>query len=66
MPTRPMCGAISLANRYLFWQTSLSYLSHSLVLGYGGWLVFERHQLTPGDIVMFVAYLDRLYCRSNR
>ncbi len=49
-----------LANRYLFWQTSLSYLSHALVLGYGGLLV-SRHQLTPGDIVMFVAYLDRLY-----
>ena len=49
-----------LANRYLFGQTSLSYLSHALVMGYGGWLVYE-HQLTPGDIVMFVAYLDRLY-----
>lgn len=49
-----------LANRYLFWQTSLSYLSQALVLGYGGWLVFER-QLTPGDVVMFVVYLDKLY-----
>jgi ATP-binding cassette subfamily B protein len=49
-----------LANRFLFWQTSLSYISHALVLGYGGWLVYQ-HQLTPGDIVMFVAYLDRLY-----
>ena len=49
-----------LANRYLFWQTSVSYLSEALVLGYGGWLVFER-QLTPGDVVMFVVYLDKLY-----
>ena len=49
-----------LANRYLFWQTALSYLSQALVLGYGGWLVFER-QLTPGDVVMFVVYLDKLY-----
>lgn len=49
-----------LANSYLFWQTSLSYVSHAMVLGYGGLLV-SRHQLTPGDIVMFVAYLDRLY-----
>jgi ATP-binding cassette, subfamily B, bacterial len=49
-----------LANRYIFFQTSLSYLSQALVLGYGGWLVFERG-LTPGDVVMFVVYLDRLY-----
>ena len=49
-----------LANRYIFLQTSLSYLSQALVLGYGGWLVFE-HRLTPGDVVMFVVYLDRLY-----
>ncbi len=49
-----------LANRYAFWQDSLGYLSQALVLGYGGWLVLE-HRLTPGDVVMFVAYLDMLY-----
>jgi ATP-binding cassette, subfamily B, bacterial len=49
-----------LANFYLFWQTSLNFLTQALVLGYGGWLVFER-QLTPGDVVMFVVYLDKLY-----
>lgn len=49
-----------LANFYLFWQTSISYLTQALVLGYGGWLVFAR-QLTPGDVVMFVVYLDKLY-----
>jgi ABC-type multidrug transport system fused ATPase/permease subunit len=49
-----------LANRYSFWQGSLSYLSSTLVLGYGGWLVLE-HQLTPGDVVMFVVYLDKVY-----
>jgi len=49
-----------LANVYLFWQTTLNYLSQAMVLGYGGWLVFE-HQLTPGDVVMFVAFLDKLY-----
>ncbi|MFO1375928.1 MAG: ABC transporter ATP-binding protein [Steroidobacteraceae bacterium] len=49
-----------LANRYVFWQSVLNYLSQALVLGYGGFLVF-RHQLTPGDVVMFVAYLDKLY-----
>ena len=49
-----------LANFYLFWQNSLGYLTQAIVLGYGGWLVFE-HQLTPGDVVMFVVYLDKLY-----
>lgn len=49
-----------LKNRYLFLQSALNHLSKALVLGYGGWLVLER-QLTPGDVVMFVAYLDRLY-----
>ena len=49
-----------LANFYLFWQTSLNFLTQALVLGYGGWLVYER-QLTPGDVVMFVVYLDKLY-----
>lgn len=49
-----------LANRYVFWQASLAQLSRALVLGYGGWLVLE-HQLTPGDVVMFVVYLDQLF-----
>jgi ABC-type multidrug transport system fused ATPase/permease subunit len=49
-----------LGNRYLFLQTTLSHLSKALVLGYGGWMVLNR-RLTPGDVVMFVAYLDQLY-----
>ena len=49
-----------LGNRYLLLQSTLNHLSKALVLGYGGWLVLAR-QLTPGDVVMFVAYLDRLY-----
>ena len=49
-----------LANRYVFWQSTLNYLSQALVLGFGGWLVLQ-HGLTPGDVVMFVVYLDRLY-----
>ncbi|HYA17952.1 MAG TPA: ABC transporter ATP-binding protein [Bryobacteraceae bacterium] len=48
------------AQRYYITQSVLSNLSKSLVLGYGGWLVL-RQKLTPGDVVMFVAYLDRLY-----
>ena len=49
-----------LANRYVFWQSLLHQLGEALVLGYGGWRVLA-HQLTPGDVVMFVTYLDRLY-----
>jgi ABC-type multidrug transport system fused ATPase/permease subunit len=49
-----------LAGRYLFWQTTLNYASQALVLGFGGFLVLRR-QLTPGDVVMFVAYLDKLF-----
>lgn len=51
---------IATAQHYYISQSILSNLSKSLVLGFGGWLVL-RHQLTPGDVVMFVAYLDKLY-----
>jgi ATP-binding cassette, subfamily B, bacterial len=51
---------IKTAQRYYISQNALSNLSKALVLGYGGWLVL-RHRLTPGDVVMFAAYLDRLY-----
>jgi len=46
--------------RYTFLQNTLIYLSKGLVLGLGGMKALE-HQLTPGDVVMFVAYLDRIY-----
>ena len=49
-----------LGNKYLFLQSTLSHLSKALVLGYGGYMVMDR-RLTPGDVVMFVAYLDRIY-----
>jgi ABC-type multidrug transport system fused ATPase/permease subunit len=49
-----------LANKYEFWETILTHLSTALVLGYGGYLTLEN-RLTPGDVVMFVSYLDRLY-----
>ncbi len=51
---------VSMAQSYYITQSVLSNLSKSLVLGYGGWLVL-RQKLTPGDVVMFVAYLDKLY-----
>lgn len=49
-----------LANRYVFMESMLTRLAAAMVLGYGGYLTL-KHQLTPGDVVMFVAYLDRLY-----
>jgi ABC-type multidrug transport system fused ATPase/permease subunit len=49
-----------IGNRYRMVQRTLTQFGQALVLGYGGWLVLE-HQLTPGDVVMFVAYLDRLF-----
>lgn len=49
-----------LANKYIFWESFLTRVAGALVLGYGGYLTLEN-QLTPGDVVMFVAYLDRLY-----
>jgi ABC-type multidrug transport system fused ATPase/permease subunit len=51
---------ISTAQRYYIVQSALSNLSKAMVLGYGGWLVLRR-RLTPGDVVMFAAYLDRIY-----
>ena len=49
-----------LANRYVFWEAFLTHLGKALVFGFGGYLAL-KHELTPGDVVMFVAYLDRLY-----
>ncbi|HKC69768.1 MAG TPA: ABC transporter ATP-binding protein [Bacteroidia bacterium] len=49
-----------LANRYAFWQIFLTHVASALVLAYGGYLTL-KHKLTPGDVVMFVAYLDMLY-----
>ena len=47
-------------NRYLLGQTLISQTGRALVFAYGGLKVFA-HQLTPGDVVMFVAYLDKLF-----
>ena len=49
-----------LANKYVFWEGILTNIATAMVLGYGGYLALE-HKLTPGDVVMFVTYLDRLY-----
>ena len=49
-----------LSNKFAFWEGVLSHLATAMVLGCGGYLALV-HKLTPGDVVMFVAYLDRLY-----
>jgi ABC-type multidrug transport system fused ATPase/permease subunit len=49
-----------LSNKYSFWQVLLTHIATALVLSYGGYLALE-HKLTPGDVVMFVTYLDMLY-----
>ncbi len=49
-----------LSNKFTFWQGILTNISTALVLGYGGYLAL-LHKITPGDVVMFVTYLDRLY-----
>lgn len=49
-----------LVNWYLFWETALTHLVTALVLGVGGYLALVN-KLTPGDVVMFVAFIDRLY-----
>src|SRR5947208_2416360 len=46
--------------RYSLIQNLLIYGSKGIVLGVGGMRALE-HQLTPGDVVMFMAYLDRIY-----
>lgn len=53
-------GRIRTSQHYYFAQAVLSHLSKSLLLGYGGWLVLQK-RLTPGAVIMFAAYLDRLY-----
>ncbi|MCC7175438.1 MAG: ABC transporter ATP-binding protein [Bryobacterales bacterium] len=47
-------------NRYTFMQDAVISVSKACVLAAGGLKALE-HQLTPGDVVMFLAYLDRLY-----
>ena len=49
-----------LANRYAFWERLVIQTGKALVFLVGG-LEVIRHQLTPGDVVMFVAYLELLY-----
>ena len=49
-----------LGNRQAFWEKAVTQLGKALVFFVGGYEVIH-HQLTPGDVVMFVAYLEMLY-----
>lgn len=49
-----------LANTFAFWEGIISHLATAMVLTCGGYMALV-HKLTPGDVVMFVAYIDRLY-----
>ena len=44
----------------LFGQEFMVQVSKALVLLVGGWKAFEK-QLTPGDVVMLVAYIEQVY-----
>ena len=49
-----------LENRFALAQNALIGVAKAGVLAVGG-VKALRHQLTPGDVVLFLAYLDRLY-----
>ena len=49
-----------LGNRFVFWEHTITRLGNAMVLVLGGWFAL-KHELTPGDVVMFVAYVGMLY-----
>ena len=49
-----------LQNRYTYLQDLLLSASKAAVLALGGYKALQ-HQLTPGDVVLFLAYVDRVY-----
>jgi ABC-type multidrug transport system fused ATPase/permease subunit len=49
-----------LENKFTFWEHAITQLGQAMVLGVGGWFALQ-HQLTPGDVVMFVSYVGMLY-----
>jgi ATP-binding cassette, subfamily B, bacterial len=62
---RDYMGRAFLSNKYVFWQIFLTHVSTAMVLCYGGYLALIQ-KLTPGDVVMFVTYLDMLYSPIDR
>jgi ABC-type multidrug transport system fused ATPase/permease subunit len=49
-----------LENKFVFWEHAITQLGQAMVLGLGGWFAL-KHELTPGDVVMFVSYVGMLY-----
>jgi ABC-type multidrug transport system fused ATPase/permease subunit len=49
-----------LGNKFAFLEHSITRLGYASVLGLGGYFALE-HELTPGDVVMFVSYIGMLY-----
>ncbi len=49
-----------LENRYLFLQDTIVAVSKASAVLLGGLKALD-HQLTPGDVVLFLAYLDQVY-----
>lgn len=49
-----------LGNKFTFWEHVITQSGYALVLGIGGWFAL-KHELTPGDVVMFVSYVGMLY-----
>ena len=46
-----------LSNGFAFWEGIISHVATAMVLGCGGYMALVP-KITPGDVVMFVAYLD--------
>ena len=46
--------------RFVFWDAFITHFGSAVVLVVGGTLALKR-QLTPGDVVMFVVYVEELY-----
>jgi ATP-binding cassette, subfamily B, bacterial len=57
---RHLLATNRLQRRYAFIQNGIIGASKASVLALGGIRALE-HQLTPGDVVLFLAYLDRVY-----
>jgi len=57
---KPTFSAPNSGTNLSFWEHAITQLGNALVLGIGGYFAL-KHELTPGDVVMFVAYVGMLY-----
>jgi ABC-type multidrug transport system fused ATPase/permease subunit len=49
-----------LQNRYNYVQEMIMAVSKAIIVAIGGFKALQ-HQLTPGDVVLYLAYVDRVY-----